>query len=125
MAGPTEKQQIVTYLVLITLAITLDMARAAAINPEHLHRRLGCGTAGETTCGQGCTISSIMFVKKKNRYDHVASLQMLPRLVMKFMSLLDNICSLFGSICVYPYWGARWNRAVGGCRHAKHSIPHP
>jgi len=57
------------------------MARAAAISSEHLHRRLRCGTADDTTCGKRCRLSSIMLVN--NRYDHVANLELLLTLVVK------------------------------------------
>ena len=99
-AGTTENKQIITYLILITFTITIDMARAAAITSDHLHRRLGCGTADDNTCGKGCSIPSVMLVN--NRYDHVASLQLLLRIVMK--SRVSAIECLF-VVSVHLRWG--------------------
>ena len=51
-----QNQQIATLFALITLAIIIEMARAAPIREEHLHARLGCGTSGDTTCGTSCML---------------------------------------------------------------------
>ena len=53
MAKENQNQIIYKALFLITLAITIEMAMAAAIPESKLYRRLGCGTAGETGCGKG------------------------------------------------------------------------
>jgi hypothetical protein len=61
MVGRNENKQIAKLIFLLTLTITVEMIKAAAINNENLHRRLGCGTAGDDNCGNSACIFHLLY----------------------------------------------------------------
>ena len=55
--GATQTNQIVNFLVLVTLTIAIEMVNAAPIKDGRVYERNGCGTEGSNTCGKGWMFS--------------------------------------------------------------------